>query len=251
MERRVRALQRYFDEYWLESSFGSRRVHDFAVIFDECILQGAEWLGDAGGKRILEIGPGLDDSAFLFTGEGAQVTSIDISFESLRQMDLRFQNAGLHNGPHLVMMDAETMGFPPESFDIVYMKKTLMHVNPLRVARSAWSIIKPGGKLILIEPLRYNPFVNLYRALFSVGRFVTCRYPTWGQLDEMRDLFSSSRYEVFYLLSMILLPVMKFRTKSTRLQSAFLALKSIDAFLIRHSTMARRMGWIIVMELVK
>ena len=249
MNDRLSELRRYFDLYWQDSTSDSRAIHDFSTFCRECTDTAVTWMGDLEGKRILEIGSGMGESSFLFSSLGAQVVSVDLSMESLKRMRSRTLPNLSGREPRLLMMDAERLGFRPGSFDIVFIQKTLMHMDGVRVVGQARTLLRGGGKVLLIEPLRYNPFVNLYRSLFSIGRFVSCRFLSWRQVDEMAAHFPSSRCEVWYFLSVLALPLMRIAGSSKIAALALSSLKGLDRCLIRRFRIVRQMGWFVVVEL--
>ena len=96
--------------------------------------------------------------------EPKKIIGIDIS-DILVKNALKSIDATNRNLINFFVMDAENAGFRSSSFDVVYEKGTLRHLN-LRNAYSELSRIgKPTGKVICIEALKYNPFIHLYRRL--------------------------------------------------------------------------------------
>ena len=80
-------------------------------------------IGDLAGMRVLEIGCGAGGHSALFARRGAEMVSIDITFERASATARKF--ALLDESAHAsaaAQADAESLPFPEGSFDIVYSK---------------------------------------------------------------------------------------------------------------------------------
>jgi ubiquinone/menaquinone biosynthesis C-methylase UbiE len=99
----------------------------------------------AGGLKVLEVGVGTGADYLEWLKAGAQATGLDLSPASIERARLRCQLAGY--APDLQVADAETLPFPPDSFDVVY-SYGVMHHSPdtQRCVREAWRVLKPGGQ---------------------------------------------------------------------------------------------------------
>jgi len=67
-----------------------------------------------------------------------------------------YANLGTEKQPD-VQADAARLPFAPQSFDIVICGELLEHVpNPAFVLTQAWTVLKPGGSLLLSVPFLYH-----------------------------------------------------------------------------------------------
>jgi len=126
----------------------------------------AELIGAARpGMRILEIGCGPGIESHWLALQGVSVVGLDV--------DSRFIKAANHIGKLIraawnVPLDIElrrlnVLDMPDsESFDLIYMKEVLHHLEPraLVVPKIA-SLLRPGGQLIVLEPNALNPFIQI------------------------------------------------------------------------------------------
>ncbi|KAL8604014.1 hypothetical protein ACOMHN_039058 [Nucella lapillus] len=83
------------------------------------------------GEKVLDVGGGIGGSAFYMAKEfGAEVVSIDLS-SNMTQIGLeRAQELGV--GPEQVsfeITDATKRNFAPESFDVIYSRDTILHIE--------------------------------------------------------------------------------------------------------------------------
>ncbi|CEM29181.1 unnamed protein product [Vitrella brassicaformis CCMP3155] len=112
----------------------------------------------SGVRDILEIGFGRNANQDFYTEiaertGGLRVTGLDKRRVSLREADTMKRSAAEH-GVTLDVMDgkAEALPFPDGSFDAVVCSFTLCSVDdPPQVFREASRVLRPGGKMIMIE----------------------------------------------------------------------------------------------------
>ncbi len=95
--------------------------------------------------KLLEIGVGNGSHLPLYSSH--QITGIDIS-EAMLSKAQRFKdnNIGLH------LMDGENLLFSEASFDYVVISHVLaVTKNPDRLLEQVYSVLKPGGKLFILN----------------------------------------------------------------------------------------------------
>lgn len=61
------------------------------------------------------------------------------------------------------LMDAHRLEFPDRSFDFVYGVAILHHLDFKRSIKEIWRVLRPGGEIMFVEPLRMNPIAQLVR----------------------------------------------------------------------------------------
>lgn len=127
-------------------------------------MQGiSEFLGDLTGKKVLELGCGLGKTATMLAMSGADVTAFDISYMSafVTQKQAALNNVG--DRVETVTAVGEKLPFADESFDVVFGKAVLHHLD----VDQGWSeiarVLKPGGKVAFSEPMGMNPVLDFAR----------------------------------------------------------------------------------------
>jgi ubiquinone/menaquinone biosynthesis C-methylase UbiE len=102
------------------------------------------------GKRILDIGGGIGTDSRQFAKNGANVTIVDLSIESLKRAQVGFHAFGLKG--HFVVGDAENLPLKSEAFDIVWSHGVLHHTPDTEKAirMELWRVLQPGGKAIVM-----------------------------------------------------------------------------------------------------
>jgi len=122
-------------------------------------------------KRVLEL---ARDADALEYGCGAAIqgmelakvartlTGIDISDVAIADATAAAEAKGLTNTNYLTM-DAEDMTFPEASFDLVFGRGIVHHLDLERCFSSVSRVLRPGGTALFWEPLGHNPVLNRYR----------------------------------------------------------------------------------------
>ena len=100
------------------------------------------------GMKVLDACCGVGMVSSYLHQRGLKPFSFDISRDSVRSVV-----ASDSNLKNLFVADAENMSLRPESFDGVCYYASLHHLpDPYRGITESYRVLKPGGKLILIEP---------------------------------------------------------------------------------------------------
>ncbi|MDO8656874.1 MAG: class I SAM-dependent methyltransferase [Nanoarchaeota archaeon] len=232
------SVQEFYDKQWDGN-------HDY--VFSEAMKNAMDhsyyFLGALSGKTIIEVGGGDGKQAIYFATQGAAVTIVDISTESLK----RTQHLAQQQGVKLVtiLMNAEQLEFPAESFDFVYINSLFMHVNQQKVLQECSRILKKGGKLVIVEPLQYAPFMQVYR-LFSSYRKMKPRYATLKMFRTGKKYFTEYQHQEFYFLSSALLPL--FYVKNKYLHKIYHYVSTLDNVLLKILPFLRYGCWVSVVE---
>ena len=161
-----------------------------------------EKLGDLRGKKVLDLGCGAGEAAVWFAKQGAEVVASDLSPEFLRLVERVAERHGVRVRTHRA--DADRLGLPPESFDVVYAGNVLHHVNTEETLRTIHEVLRPGGVLVSWDPLRHNPVINVYRRMASGVRTPDEHPLDVGDLDLFRRYFARVEYRCFWLCTLYL-----------------------------------------------
>jgi SAM-dependent methyltransferase len=162
-----------------------------------------ERMGPLRGRRLLDLGSGLGESAVYFALQGAEVTATDISPE----MCALCQETAARHGVKLttVVTAAETLDVEPGSYDLVYGANLLHHVQDLDGTLAAVRrALKPGGRCFFWDPLAYNPVINVYRRMATKVRTEDEHPLTFAELATFRRHFANVGHAEFWLLTLSL-----------------------------------------------
>ena len=124
-------------------------------------------MGIKPGDRVLEVGVGTGINADLYPPDCA-VTGIDLSSSMLEKARERVARKGVRN-VRLLQMDAASLKFADDSFDIVYAPYVISVVpDPVAVTREMRRVCRPGGRIVILNHFRSrNPLMAWMERLIS------------------------------------------------------------------------------------
>jgi ubiquinone/menaquinone biosynthesis C-methylase UbiE len=128
----------------------SERLHDQAGTLVELLHADT---GYPPGCTVLEAGCGVGAQTVTLAArsQGARITSVDVSAESLTTAARRVERAGLDN-VEFKQADIFALPFGRESFDHVFVCFVLEHLaRPVSALAALHSVLKPGGTITVIE----------------------------------------------------------------------------------------------------
>jgi ubiquinone/menaquinone biosynthesis C-methylase UbiE len=112
---------------------------------------------------ILDIGCGLGEDCIdlaNLTGNNGKVIGIDIS-DTLTKEATSISIKHKINNIIYQTMDAHKLDYQDYSFDTVCIRRSLQHmINPQAVLNESLRVLKPGGRIIIIEPDRGSSILN-------------------------------------------------------------------------------------------
>ena len=109
------------------------------------------------GNRILEVGVGTGKNLPYYP-KGVQVTAVDLSDKMLERAQRRAEELDIE--VDLYLMDAQRLAFPDAAFDAVVATFVFCSVpDPVLGLRELGRVVRPGGRVILLEHVRVNKTV--------------------------------------------------------------------------------------------
>jgi 2-polyprenyl-3-methyl-5-hydroxy-6-metoxy-1,4-benzoquinol methylase len=160
-------------------------------------------MGPLAGIRLLDVGAGLGESSVYFALRGADVTMIDISPEMIDKA----REVGQFHGVQLDGRAAvgEQLPAPDASYDVVYIANTIHHVTDReRLFAEIQRVLKPGGRFFSIDPIAYNPVINVYRRMATRVRTEDETPLTRADVSLARHYFRDVRCRMFWMATLAL-----------------------------------------------
>ena len=212
---------------------------------DEIKLTGAsEFLGDLKGKRVLEIGCGTGLISVLLAKSDAHVTSFDLSPLSVQATQRRAEINDVKIHP--LVSAGEHLPFANESFEIVFGKSILHHLDPQVGQAEISRVMRNGGKAVFVEPMGMNPILTFVRQkvpYLHKNPVGVDRPLTYQDMDIWTQNFRSRNYREVQLLSMI--------ERGFGWHRQFKLLRRLDALLLKYVPFLRRFCRYVIITAVK
>lgn len=203
--------------------------------------------GLARGGVALEYGCGTGSYALHLARRGARVFGIDISDEAISMARALAEREGLAHRVTFQVMNAESLQFETDSFDLICGTGILHHLQLDRALAEIARTLKDEGRAVFLEPLGHNPFINAFRRLTPRLRTQDEHPLRMRDLELARAFFEEVEPRYYHLLTFAALPLRGVPGGSSVLR----ALESADDAVFRLFPRAGAMAWRTVLELAK
>jgi SAM-dependent methyltransferase len=213
-------------------------LHDSRIFYETFIREHAV------NARLLEFGCGKTAMASRLGGAAREIVGIDISDVAVKEAADRAAAAGLPASYHV--MDAERLEFPEGSFDLICSAAILHHLDLNKAYSEIARTLKPTGHAIFMEPLAYNPAINLYRRMTPEMRTPDEHPLTLADLELARTYFDHVEVRYFALATLLAIP---FRSTGRFFGKLLYKLEAVDRGLFRFVPFLRRYAWHVVIVL--
>jgi ubiquinone/menaquinone biosynthesis C-methylase UbiE len=126
----------------------------------------SEWIKEnAKGKVFLDYACGNGGNAIEAAKAGAKMAiGLDISDVSVNNANQEAEEKGLDNAC-FIQGDCENTKLPDNSIDTIICSGMLHHLDLSFAFPELRRILKPGGKILAVEALNYNPIIKIYRMI--------------------------------------------------------------------------------------
>jgi 2-polyprenyl-3-methyl-5-hydroxy-6-metoxy-1,4-benzoquinol methylase len=239
-------VARHYDEVWQENPGESWDTWPFFRLPGSALSYALAALGDLQHKQVLDLGCGIGYTPLELAKRGAQVTAVDLSAQAVQTTRQRAMQAGYGAQVEAIRANVEQLPFADASFDVIYAQNFLMHVSHRAVGRECFRLLRPGGKLVVVEPLAHHPLVRLYRRFFSDYKGTHPRYSSHEDMATLASFFNRARETRFYLLAALATLEQK-----RLLEPVYTVLNSLDTQLLKSQPFLRDWCWVTVLELYK
>jgi len=166
---RNRDVMKTLDQDTFERFYGNKKYYDATQRSKDYV---DEWIrANARGKVFLDYACGNGRNAIKAAKAGAQLAiGIDISPVSVGNARVDAEVAGVAANTFFVQADAENTKLPDDSIDTIVCSGMLHHLDLSYAFPELRRILTPGGVILGVEALDYNPAIKLYRKLTPAMR---------------------------------------------------------------------------------
>jgi ubiquinone/menaquinone biosynthesis C-methylase UbiE len=202
------------------------------------------WIREnSSGKIFLDYACGNGINAERAARAGAELAvGIDISNVSVKNARAMARENGVSENTFFLQADCENTGFPDNCIDLAICSGVLHHLDLSYAFYELRRILKPGGKILAVEALNYNPVIKLYRNMTPQMR------TEWEKANILsyKDLrFASRFFEIKEVRHWHL-----FSIAGAFIPSALPVLNGIDRVII-NLPVIRLMSWMFTFEMHK
>jgi ubiquinone/menaquinone biosynthesis C-methylase UbiE len=226
-----------------EKIYGNRKYYDATGLSKEYV---DNWLrSNCAGRIFLDYACGNGRNAIKAANWGAALAiGIDISRVSVDNAKREAALHGLQETTWFVQADAENTLLPDNSVDLVICSGMLHHLDLSYAFPELRRILKPGGRILAMEALNYNPAIKLYRYLTPEMRtdWEKAHILSLKDIRFARKFFTVQNIRYWHITSVI--------APYARTMELLPALNRLDQYLTR-IPLVQLMAWIFTFELVK
>ena len=209
-----------------------------------------QWLRtNARGKVFLDYACGNGKNTIKAAKAGASLAvGLDISDVSISNAKEDARKEGVESNVFFYHGDCEDTQLPNECVDAIICDGMLHHLDLHRAFKEMHRILKPNGRVMGYEALKYNPIIQLYRVLTPQMRteWEKDHILSHKELRLAAKYFSVQNINYWHLLSMLAVPF-----KNTGLFKPALKLFNCADAIILKIPGVRLMSWMFTFELVK
>ena len=194
------------------------------------------------GKQVLVVGCS-EGGVTPLARKGIHATGIDISDRGVARLQEAIRQEGLGEHARAMVMNAEALDFPENSFDAIVCTGVLHHLDVERACRSWKSVLKPGGQVLMVEPLAYHPLVALYR-LFTPSMRTPDEHPLRpADIQILRRHFDRVELDAYACTTVLTVPFLYLGSNGSLVERLRKVLTGLDDWLFAALPFTRYFAW--------
>ncbi|MHA1915064.1 MAG: class I SAM-dependent methyltransferase [Promethearchaeota archaeon] len=203
------SISRFENIFKNEKTYYGKKKPNFSGYFDSeadsffkrAYVKFNHLLGNVEGKKVLDVGCGTGNLSFFLAHKGANVTGIDLSknfIEFCKETAMK-----LKLSIDFKEMNAQLPEFPEESFDIIVGSRIIHHLPDIKLFLGECKrLLKNGGYVVFIEPLKKNPIVQLNRKFYAPKARTRHEHPLFiSDVMIAREILGNIQHYEYFLLS--------------------------------------------------
>jgi 2-polyprenyl-3-methyl-5-hydroxy-6-metoxy-1,4-benzoquinol methylase len=164
-------------------------------------------LGDVQGKAVLDYGCGAGENSLILAARGARVTGIDISPDLVEIARRRLEIN--HFSAEFRAISGYDTGLPDASMDVVFCIAILHHLDLEQARHEVRRVLKPGGILIIQEPVRDSRTYAFLRSLIPYSAHDNSEYERPLRAEEIDGFAQGLQCEAKRRFNLPFVPVVR------------------------------------------
>ena len=222
-----------------EKFYGNLKYYDATGLSKTYVHQ---WIDmHAPGKVFLDYACGNGFNAIHAAKAGASLSiGIDISAVSIENARVDASSANVASTVRFVQADAEQTMLPDRSVDVVICSGMLHHLDLTYAFPELRRILAPGGRILAVEALDYNPLIKAYRMLTPAMRteWEKAHILSLADVRFARRFFEIAEIRYWHILSIL----------GAHVPTLLPVLNALDR-VATHIPLVQLMAWIFTFEL--
>lgn len=202
--KRQKIEEKFHDKWAVSTKLSEIKVSENFSLAAQENRYAKKVLGPIKNKKILDLGCGYGETAVYWALGGADVQAIDISSKMISLAKKIAQKNGVSNNCHFKQMVAEKLDYPDNYFDFVFGNGVLHHVDLKKSIKEVVRVLKKGGKAIFVEPLAYNPVIDIYRQIADEVRTPDEKPLKFKHIEEMGRSFNKVSHKEYQLCTLLI-----------------------------------------------
>ncbi len=223
-----------------------------APLYGESIKDVSIFLNPITNKTILDIGCGDGQLSLFFAMQGANIIGIDKRSSALKKATNLLAKYRLDNQTQFIKGLGEQLPLDDSSVDIIYSRSTIQYMNRDKALNEYFRVLKPDGKIALIENLPHNPIIKIFRVIRSITSFSIEQknyinsingYITHKEIDDYMSRFEHSTKKEFHLFRMLSIYLSRAFQTNLAIIKFDNFLKSADRFILQNVPITKSLAW--------
>jgi 2-polyprenyl-3-methyl-5-hydroxy-6-metoxy-1,4-benzoquinol methylase len=208
------------------------------------------------GEKVLDCACGAGELGIWLALNGKDVCGFDFSEEAVKIAVESARLSGVAGKARFEVMDVGKLGYADDSFDILTGNDCLHHLlNQPGGVNELARVLKPGGRAFFVEPLAWNPLINLLRFLNTARKnYHYEHFLTKKDIESIRAVFGNlvlSEHVVVSSFSRIFAPGHAVKKLNSWQRRACLLLRKLDNALLRFVPAVSHLSSMAFMEITK
>jgi ubiquinone/menaquinone biosynthesis C-methylase UbiE len=211
--------------------------------FDEVVQQSVDFLQGDPGELVLDMGCGEGKETLHLAMRGFSVIGTDLSLTQLARARELIQQELPGANVQFIQANAEQLPFAYNSFQKIYGKAILHHLDLSESSNETRRLLTPHGRAAFAEPMSRHFIIWLGRRLTPMFRTEDERPMALSDLEAFGKSFEQQHMQTYYLLAPLAYVVRLFPGAEGLFAALYSLLAGVDQKLLANFEPLRKFAW--------